>query len=151
MHADAGLLDCTVFHGFHLADIENTAVHVVATAERGKLQLAKRCAREVGTWIWACRQDFFPPLLSSSEAVARAIKILEGDVADAAEAAACSKPVVINEASDNCGGGAPGDATHLLRAILQVAPTLPPGSCTFSGMVDPEVVEQAHAVVCRFR
>ena len=151
-YAAAGLLDCTVFHGFHLADIENTAVHVVATAARGELQLAERCAREVGSWIWARRQSFIPPLLSSDEAVATAVKILEGDAKDsdgdaAAAAARAEKPVVINEASDNCGGGAPGDATHLLRAMLAVAPTLPPGSCAFSGMVDPAVAEQAHAAV----
>ena len=52
------------------------------------------------------------------------------------------KPVVINEASDNCGGGAPGDATHLLRAILDAAPMLPPHSCVFTGMVDPVVAAQ---------
>ena len=76
--------------------------HRHATAERGKLHFAKRCAREVGSSIWARRQEFFPPCLSSSEAAAKAIRILEGDAADAA--AACSKPVVINEGSDNCGG-----------------------------------------------
>ena len=53
--------------------------------------------------------------------------------------------MVINEASDNCGAGAPGDATHLLRAMLAAAPRLPPGSCAFSGVIDPTTVEQAHA------
>ena len=29
-----------------------------------------------------------------------------------------SGPVVVNDTSDNTGAGAPGDATHLLRAVL---------------------------------
>ncbi len=140
-HADAGLLDVTVFHGFHLADIENTAVHVVAIAAAGGEELARRCAREVGAWIWGRRRSFIPPLLSSTEAVDAALSIL----ADA-DGAGAGKPVVINEASDNCGGGAPGDATHLLRALLAAAPDLPPNTAVaFSGMIDPAVADQAHA------
>ena len=139
-HAEAGLLDVTVFHGFHLADIENTAVHVVAIAAAGGEELAVRCARAVGAWVWGRRRSFIPPLLSSTEAVDAALSILADE-----GGAGANKPVVINEASDNCGGGAPGDATHLLRALLTAAPELPPNTAVaFSGMIDPAVADQAH-------
>ena len=42
--------------------------------------------------------------------------------------------------SDNAGGGAPADGTHLLRELLQVNA---PSTC-FGFMVDPEVARQAH-------
>ena len=136
------LVDITVFHGFHLADIANTAVHIVATARDGRRNLAQRCAREVGRWVWARRESFLTPLLSATEAVGDALELLQ---AERGGAEGSALPVVINEASDNCGAGAPGDATHLLRAMLAAALQLPPHSLAFSGMIDAVVAQQAHA------
>ena len=51
------------------------------------------------------------------------------------------KPVVINESSDNPGGGAPGDGTHLLREMLRRDI---PGSA-YGYIYDPQVVQQAVA------
>ena len=48
----------------------------------------------------------------------------------------------VHETSDNCGGGATGDATYLLRAILQRGP-FQRGEAAFGFIVDPEVVVQA--------
>ena len=48
----------------------------------------------------------------------------------------------MHETSDNCGGGATGDATYLLRAILQRGP-FQRGEAAFGFIVDPEVVVQA--------
>ena len=50
-----------------------------------------------------------------------------------------SGPIVINESSDNTGGGAPGDGTHLLREMLK---RNIPGSA-MGYMYDPEVAQQA--------
>lgn len=48
--------------------------------------------------------------------------------------------VVINETSDNTGAGAPGDSTHLLRALLDADL-----ECSvFVGLVDPETMDDAH-------
>jgi microcystin degradation protein MlrC len=52
-----------------------------------------------------------------------------------------SRPVVIAEVSDNPGGGAPGDGTHLLRALLAANE---PQTC-FGFVADPETARQAHA------
>ena len=43
---------------------------------------------------------------SAEEAVAHALEFAEG-------------PIIINESSDNPGGGTPGDGTHLLRELLK--------------------------------
>ncbi|MDP2872130.1 MAG: MlrC C-terminal domain-containing protein [Bacillota bacterium] len=48
--------------------------------------------------------------------------------------------MVINEPSDNAGGGAPSDGTHLLRAMLEAGLE----NCCFGFIHDPAVVEQAH-------
>ncbi len=50
-------------------------------------------------------------------------------------------PVVINETSDNCGGGAPGDGTHLLGAMLNAGIR----DACFGFIVDAETAAQAHA------
>ncbi|MDA1074142.1 MAG: MlrC C-terminal domain-containing protein [Proteobacteria bacterium] len=48
---------------------------------------------------------------------------------------------MINETSDNCGGGAPGDGTHLLRAMLDAGLT----KACFGFVVDAQVAAQAYA------
>jgi microcystin degradation protein MlrC len=122
----AAIIDCTFFHGFPYADVPHASASVVAISD-GDLDAAKKAAREVGLWIWEHREDFRSTALSVDEAVQRAVNALE-------------KPIVINETSDNCGGGAPGDATHLLRAMIDAGVR---NSC-FGTMFDPEVAAQAH-------
>jgi len=51
------------------------------------------------------------------------------------------QPVVINETADNPGGGAPGDATHLLRALLASGVA---NTC-FGTVYDAETAREAHA------
>ena len=68
--------------------------------------LARDTAVAQAARLWAQRETFIPVSLSAGEAIAaaREAKVF---------------PVVINETSDNPGGGAPGDGTHLLRAMLE--------------------------------
>jgi microcystin degradation protein MlrC len=122
------LIDCTFFHGFPYADVPLVGVHIVATAD-GDRALARSCAREVARWVWAHREEFRPTVWSPAEAIRQALA-LEGG------------PIVINETSDNPGGGAPGDGTHLLRAMLVARLR---GVC-FGFIYDPEVAEVAHRV-----
>lgn len=122
-----GVIDCAWFHGFPYADIAWPCPVVVCTTH-GDEALAQRCADEVATWIWDHRDAFVPSIVSPAEGVARAL----------AESAG---PVVVNERSDNPGGGTPGDATHLLRALLEANP--PANTCCFASINDRAVVEQA--------
>ncbi len=122
-----GVLDCAFFHGFPYADTPLAGASVVATAD-GDRALARDAARAVARLAWALRESFLPESLSCDEALARAL-------------AHPARPVVINETSDNPGGGAPGDGTHLLRALVERGVT---GAC-FGIVADPEVARRAHA------
>ncbi len=104
--AQKGLIDATLFHGFPYSDVIHACASIVVVAEEG----AEEAAEELAHWIWANRSELDPVCLSAQEAVDKALAELE-------------KPgdgyVVINETSDNPGGGTPGDGTHLLREFLR--------------------------------
>lgn len=124
-----GVIDCTVFHGFPYVDVPHVGVHVVVTTN-GDRPLAAACAEEVAEWIWGHRERFRKESHSPDSAMASARKLLgEG-----------ARPVVINETSDNPGGGAPGDGTHLLRAMLDADLA----DAAFGFVADPTVADIAH-------
>ena len=102
--AKHGLIDATFFHGFSSADTEHTCACVVAVGDGATPEAA---AREMANYIWSLRHGFCQPALTAAQAV------------DAALAAVDKGYVVINETSDNPGGGCPGDGTHLLRELLE--------------------------------
>ena len=118
------LLQATFFHGFPYADISQACVTVVTVAKTQ--EAADAAAMEIAQYAWGRREAFMPVCLSPAEAVDKALEFAKG-------------PIVINESSDNPGGGAPGDGTHLLRELLER--NLP--DTAFGGFWDPAVVQQA--------
>jgi len=122
-----GVVECGLFHGFPYCDTPLVGLHVIVTTD-GDRQLARTTAQEVAGYIWDNREGFRQTSLTPAEAIAEALKV-DG------------LPVVINETSDNPGGGAPGDGTHLLRALIEAKVE----SCCFGFIADKEVVEQATA------
>ena len=120
-----GLRDASFFHGFPYADVEACSVSVVTVAETR--ETAEQAARRIAEYAWNRRSDFAVPTYSAEQAM---------DLAEQAEG-----PVVINESSDNPGGGGAGDGTHLLREMLKR--DLP--GTVYGGITDPEVVQQAIA------
>ena len=121
-----GMIDCAFIHGFPHTDVPIVATSVLATTD-GDPDLARSAAQAVAHQIWEMRGAFRAELPSAAEAVQMAL-------------AADAMPVVIAEVSDNSGGGAPGDGTHLLRALLRDNVR---GTC-FGFMTDPDVARQAH-------
>jgi microcystin degradation protein MlrC len=121
------VLDCAFVHGFPHTDVPILSAGVLATAD-GDADLARRTAQRVAREVWERRDEFLQRLPGAEEAVRHALS---------SEAL----PVVIAEVSDNPGGCAPGDGTHLLRALLAADAPL---SC-FGFIWDAEVAAQAHA------
>ena len=126
IEADEDLIDVTFFQGFPYSDIAEAGVTVTAM---GKTQeAADRAALEVARFAWERRHAFAVPANSAEKAFDLALAVPAGN-----------GPVVINESSDNTGGGAPGDGTHLLREMLKR--NIP--NSAYGYIYDPEVVQLA--------
>jgi microcystin degradation protein MlrC len=131
---EPGVLDVSWFHGFPYTDVPHIGSYIVVSTE-GDAGQAKRVAEELAQTLWKAREDFRARSLSAPEAVGEALTLVAPPESEK------RAPVVINETSDNCGGGAPGDGTHLLRAMLDARLE----KACFGFIVDAEVAAQAHA------
>ncbi len=118
-------------HGFPYTDVAHVGSMVVVSYLPENASSALAAAEDFAYEVWRRREAFRPASLGADEAVAAA-----------RQAQSATAPVVIHETSDNCGGGTPGDGTHLLRAML--AAGLGAHAC-FAFLVDPAVAAQAHA------
>lgn len=123
---ESGVLDCTFFHGFPYADVPVVGTSVLTITD-GDEESARRASRHVAEKIWDLREDFFPEMSSPKEGIEQAL-------------GAKGRPIILNETSDNPGGGTPGDGTHLLAAMLKAYLE---DSC-FALINDPEVARTAH-------
>jgi microcystin degradation protein MlrC len=125
LEAEDGVIDVAVFHGFPYTDTADVGLNVVCTTD-GDPDKARAAARRVAAWVWANKERFRPETQTPETAVRLARDATEW-------------PVVINDTADNPGGGTPGDATHVLRALLDGGLD----GATFGFICDPEVVEAA--------
>lgn len=99
-----GVLSVGLAHGFGYADTPTTCAAVILVA-KGDRVVAENLAREIATRWFALRDQIVPPALPLKKGLDRAMR--------------SAGPVVIADSSDNPGGGAAGDSTHLLRALLK--------------------------------
>ena len=129
LERDPHVVDCTFFHGFPFTDTPQTGVHIVVTTD-GDRALAEQAAKAVARHVWEHREEFRAETETPEIALRRAVAI----------AAERGGPVVVNDTADNSGGGAPGDGTHVLRALLEARP----GKAVFGFVYDPEVAAAAH-------
>jgi microcystin degradation protein MlrC len=125
-HAErlTGVLNVTVAAGFPYADVPFAGLSVVATAD-GDQALAQRIAAEIARAAWEARRGFQVQNTPPEEAVSHALESREG-------------PVILVDVADNVGGGAPGDGTVLLDALLRQRAT---GAVV--AITDPEAVRLA--------
>lgn len=122
------VVDCTFFHGFTQSDIPHAGVSVLTITNDDSV-LAENIAKTIAQKIWEKRDKFATNYLSPAEGIEAALKIK-------------GNPIVLNETSDNPGGGAPGDGTYLLKAMLDKKLT----NACFGCICDPEVAQIAHEV-----
>jgi len=127
---EPGVIDVSWFHGFPYTDVPHVGCSFAVTTT-GDRDQAARVGATLARALWEDREQFRPQSLDAAEAVQAAV--------DAA--GRLGGPVVIHETSDNCGGGAPGDGTHLLKAMLDAGLE----NACFGFVVDAETARQAHA------
>jgi len=125
LERQSGIIDCTLMHGFPFTDVPATGSSIITITDAAP-ELAETAAKQAASWVWTHRDEFRHEDDSPESAVRRA-------------AAAATFPVVINECSDNPGGGTPGDGTHLLRAMLEADLS----DACFAFITDPEFVAAA--------
>ncbi len=98
------LLSISLIHGFPWADVQDMGAKVLAITD-GDADLAQQVAAVVGREVHAIRRQAYTPAVAIETALSAAMQCDPG-------------PVVIADVSDNPGGGAAGDSTTLLRAVL---------------------------------
>lgn len=99
-----GILSLSIAHCFPWGDVERVGTRTLAITD-GDADLAAREAERLGRKLFGLRED---------------LRIRYPDIEtalDRAEAAAAG-PVVLADTADNAGGGAPGDSTYVLKALM---------------------------------
>src|ERR1700712_285357 len=101
---DEDILSISVIHGFMAGDVPEMGTKLLVVTN-DKVDKGDALARELGLELFAKRGTFIMPQIDERQAVAEAL-------------AATSWPVVIADMWDNPGGGTAGDATVLLKELL---------------------------------
>jgi microcystin degradation protein MlrC len=99
------LLSISFVHGFPWGDTADMGAKMLVIANEDPA-LAERTAAALGREIESMRDETFLPPIGIAEALEQALR-------------AGGRPVVIADVGDNPGGGAGGDSTTLVRALLE--------------------------------
>ncbi len=104
-----GILSLSLAHGFPWGDVADVGVKMLAIAD-GDAGRAVAAARHFGEALFAIRKEVAPAFLTVDAALEVALDVATDNAPG---------PVVIADVADNPGGGAPGDATFFLKAVLE--------------------------------
>ena len=99
-----GILACSVAAGYQYADVPAMGPSIVVVTDND-LERAQQEAERLGHMMWAVREQLKPNVPDPVTAVRRAM-------------ASKRQPVALFELGDNIGGGSAGDATILLKALI---------------------------------
>lgn len=99
----------SLFGGFSLADVPDCGFAAVATADARSPGAARAAAEEVAALAWHLRPRYRVAVTPLAEAVRLA----------AVAAGGGAPPVILADTADNPGGGAPGNTTFILAALLE--------------------------------
>lgn len=102
-----GVLSVSFGHGFQFADLPHVGAKMLVVTDDDQA-LAQQLARELGVRVHALRKEIGFESIS-----------LEIETALSKALAAERFPVVLADQSDNIGAGAPGDATFVLRWLIE--------------------------------
>ncbi|MBB6489003.1 M81 family metallopeptidase [Rhizobium lusitanum] len=102
--SDADILSISVIHGFMAGDVPEMGTKLLVVTDN-KPDKGSAIARELGLELFSKRGTFIMPQIDEKQAVSQAM-------------AAKAGPVVIADVWDNPGGGTAGDATVILKELL---------------------------------
>lgn len=103
LEESGAVLSASFGHGFPWGDVAEAGAKVWVITDDDAAR-GDALAADLASRIWALRTDTLTPSLRIEAALD--------------EAQRAPKPVVLADGADNAGGGAPGDSTFILRAIL---------------------------------
>ena len=98
------VLSISVAHGFPWGDVPDMGTKILVITDNNPDE-GDRLAAKLGRQLFDRREQLRPDYLTIDEALQRVLEIDRS-------------PVVLSDGSDNAGGGAPGDSTFILRALL---------------------------------
>jgi microcystin degradation protein MlrC len=101
-----GILSVSFGHGFPWADVADVGSKIVVVAD-GDAQAAAALARRLGEELWQMR-----------DAATARLETVDAGL-DGVASGGGNGPLVLADASDNAGGGAPSDNTAILRRVLE--------------------------------
>jgi len=129
--AEPGILAVSVNAGFAEADILEMGPTVLVTHDRsvsGAAKRAREIAEAIADRIWEGRRNVVNDFLPVETA------------AEIAKSHGDGRPLLVADYADNPGAGAYGDATNLLKAMVEAGVT----NASFSPMIDPEAAAELH-------
>ncbi len=100
-----GVLSVSIVHGFSRGDTEDMGTKVLVVTDNARF-VGDAVAQEIGRALWHIRGQARPEFIPLNDAVERV-------------SAATGGPLVLADAADNPGGGAPSDSTFIARALLE--------------------------------
>lgn len=127
MEQDPGVLEVSIQSGFALADVWQVGPSVAVTGERADKRF-QAMAERLMRFGWDERDNDTVPMITAAEALAQARAVPPGPGA-----------VVVSDFGDAPGAGGYGDATAMLRLLLDD----PPAGTVFMSIADAAAVEAA--------
>jgi len=119
------VINAAIMHGFAWSDIPEATMSVIAITDDDS-KLAECIAADLARTVWQRRDKFRREFLSPQEAVQCALAFPAG-------------PVIIADSADNPGGGGTGDATFILKALIEARAR----NAGLAAIRDPDSVQQA--------
>jgi microcystin degradation protein MlrC len=107
MEGRDGIVSISAIHGFPWADVADLGTRLLVYADADRA-CAKRVADQLGTELRAVCEAMRQRGPTMDEALDEALSVPHG-----------AGPVVIADGADNAGGGAPSDATFVLRRLIE--------------------------------
>ncbi len=109
MEGKDGILSISVIHGFMAGDVPDMGTRIVVVTDDDRTK-GDALAEKLGRELYAMRRLTAMPMLDTEAGLDQAVAI---------RSANSQRPVVISDIWDNPGGGVAGDATYILRRMVE--------------------------------